>query len=95
MSTAHPPPPTRPLQLTTNATQTPRLKSRAIQPRSAEYRACRNPTLPTAIAMATDWPAYARLSTVAPAGQSAASYTTTGDTTHSPPPLPPQRSRNH
>ncbi len=30
--------------------------------------------------MATDWPAYARLSTVPPAGQSAASYTTTGDT---------------
>jgi hypothetical protein len=31
--------------------------------------------------MATDWPAYARLWTVATAGQSAASYTTSGDTT--------------
>ena len=32
--------------------------------------------------MATDWPAYARLSTVATAGQSVASYTTSRDTTH-------------
>jgi hypothetical protein len=31
--------------------------------------------------MATHWPAYARLWTVATAGQSAASYTTSGDTT--------------
>jgi hypothetical protein len=31
--------------------------------------------------MATNWPAYARLWTVATAGQSAASYTTSGDTT--------------
>ena len=36
---------------------------------------------PTAIAMATDWPAYARLVAVAPAGQSVAAYTTSGDTT--------------
>jgi len=40
-----------------------------------------NPTLPKIIAVAANWPAYARLSTVASAGQSAASYTTTGDTT--------------
>src|SRR6195952_1437675 len=40
-----------------------------------------NSTLPRIIAMATDWPAYARLSAVAAAGQSVASYTTNGDTT--------------
>ena len=32
--------------------------------------------------MAADPPASARLSAVAPAGRSAASYTTSGDTTH-------------
>ena len=31
--------------------------------------------------MAADWPASAKLSAVAPAGQSSASYTTSGDTT--------------
>jgi hypothetical protein len=40
-----------------------------------------NPTLPKITAVATDWPACARLSMVAPAGHLAASYTTTRDTT--------------
>jgi hypothetical protein len=40
-----------------------------------------NSTLPRIIAMATNWPAYARLWTVATAGQSVASYTTTRDKT--------------
>ncbi len=37
-----------------------------------------NPTLPTIIATATEWSARTRLTTVAPAGQSVASFTTGG-----------------
>jgi hypothetical protein len=50
-----------------------------------------NSTLPRIIAMATNWPAYARLWTVATAGQSVASYTTTRDTTMWKPATPAPR----